>query len=153
MFTGMVCAMTERPLVKQETNGELDQEMKAATLWHGNKYWSWDLEDEHELTMYSRSWMVGRLRGSAPWLSDWKWDYSSNSQSSGEFVFNSCNFISSVSLGRVLNYLHLIFLICEIKVIIVLTSWYFLTIKRANVYKIFNIVSGKWQISSKSSYY
>lgn len=67
--------------------------------------------------------------------------------------FDSCDFTSSVSLGRALNYLHLIFFICEIKVIIVLTSWYFLTIKRANVYKIFNIVNGKWQISSKSSYY
>ena len=67
--------------------------------------------------------------------------------------FDAYDFINSVSLGRVPNYLHLIFLICEIKVIIVLTSWYFLTIERANVYKMFNIVSGEWQISSKSSYY
>lgn len=51
----------------------------------------------------------------------------------------SCGFISSVSLGRVLNYLHLSFLTCEIKVMIVLTSGYFLRIKRANVCKVCDI--------------
>lgn len=31
----MIRARTERPLVKLETNGELDQKMKAAALGHG----------------------------------------------------------------------------------------------------------------------